>query len=57
MKKTILLTNDADIIEFSIIQYFYQKNYEVPLIYYLSSEACNQITGSNIPISSAWTLQ
>ena len=29
MKKTILVTSRAGIINFSIIQYFYQKNYNV----------------------------
>jgi hypothetical protein len=57
MKKTILVTNDADIIEFSIIQYFYQKNYKVLLIYYLSLESTNQIAGSNIANDSIWTSQ
>ena len=29
MKKTILVTSRAGVINFSIIQYFYQKNYNV----------------------------
>tara|TARA_B110000027_G_C16064815_1_gene276237 strand:- start:309 stop:1076 length:768 start_codon:yes stop_codon:yes gene_type:complete len=36
---------------------FIKKNDVASLIYYLSSEAANQITGSNIPIDGAWTSQ
>ena len=91
MKKTILVTGGAGVINFSIIQYFYQKNYNIikamkkkilnqeakiellkekqpslkfvnkndvaSLVYYLSLENANQITGSNIPIDGAWTSQ
>ena len=43
MKKTILVTNDADIIEFSIIQYFYQKNYNVIIVGISNKKKTNQI--------------
>mgnify|MGYP006102333789 FL=1 len=36
---------------------FIKKNDVASLIYYLSSEAASQITGSNIPIDGAWTSQ
>jgi len=36
---------------------FVKKNDVASLIYYLSSEAASQITGSNIPIDGAWTSQ
>jgi|TARA_B110000971_G_scaffold134394_1_gene137530 3-hydroxybutyrate dehydrogenase len=36
---------------------FVDKNDLASLIYYLSSENANQITGSNIPIDGAWTSQ
>ena len=36
---------------------FVKKDDVASLIYYLSSEAAKQITGSNIPIDGAWTSQ
>ena len=36
---------------------FVKKKDIASLIYYLSSESANQITGSNIPIDGAWTSQ
>ena len=36
---------------------FIQKNDVASLVYYLSTDVANQITGSSIPIDGAWTSQ
>ncbi len=43
MKKTILVTGGAGIIGFSIIQYFYQKNYNVIIVGISNKKKTNQI--------------